>query len=77
MAGAIANPAEHWESVARSNFKRIDQLEAALKESVKLQSHYAGLLNMHDGGERLQFNNADEWVDRIRSLKEKKKNENN
>lgn len=27
MTGGIANPAEHWESVARSNFKRIEQLE--------------------------------------------------
>ena len=73
MAGCLDNPAEHWESVARSNFKRIDQLEEALKESVKLQSHYAKLLNMYDGGERMQFNNADEWVDRLRSLKEKEK----
>ena len=73
MADCLANPAEHWESVARSNFKRIDQLEEALKESVKLQSHYAQLLNMHDGGERLQFNNADEWVDRLRSLKDKER----
>ena len=72
MSGAsMANPAKHWEGVARSNFKRIDQLEEALKESVKLQSHYAKLLNMYDGGERLQFNNADEWVDRLRSLKMK------
>ena len=70
MADGLANPAEHWESVARSNFKRIDQLEEALKELVNLQSHYAKLLNMYDGGERLQFNNADEWVDRLRSLKE-------
>ena len=70
MADGLANPAEHWESVARNNFKRIDQLEEALEESVKLQSHYAKILNMYDGGERLQFNNADEWVDRLRSLKE-------
>ena len=72
MDDCLDNPAEHWESVAKSNFKYIDQLEEALKESVKLQSHYAKLLNMYDGGERLQFENADEWVDRLRSLGEKK-----
>lgn len=38
-------------------------LEIALEESVKLQSHYAALLNMHDGGERLQFTTAEEWIE--------------
>jgi hypothetical protein len=36
---------------------RVDLL-IALEESVKLQSHYAKLLNMHDGGKRLEFKNA-------------------
>lgn len=40
-------------------------LWAALEESVKLQSHYAGLLNMHDGGDRKQFTDAQEWMDRL------------
>lgn len=42
-----------------------NNLEIALEESVKLQSHYAALLNMHDGGERLQFTTAEEWIDRL------------
>lgn len=37
----------------------------ALKESVKLQSHYAKLLNMYDGGERMPFENAEVWIARI------------
>ena len=37
---------------------RVAKLEAALQQSVELQSHYAELLNMHDGGHRLTFANA-------------------
>ena len=39
-----------------------------LDESVRLQSHYASLLNMHDGGERIVFKSAKEWADRIEEL---------
>jgi hypothetical protein len=38
---------------------------AALEESVKLQSHYASLLNQYDGGERMRFATAHEWIDRL------------
>jgi len=38
----------------------------ALEESVKLQTHYAELLNMHDGGERIGFKSVDAWIDRLR-----------
>lgn len=41
-------------------------LRTALEESVKLQSHYAHLLNMHDGGQRVGFTNADDWIARLR-----------
>lgn len=40
----------------------------ALEESVKLQSHYAELLNMYDGGARRVFKNATEWLDRLEEL---------
>lgn len=43
----------------------INTLRTALEESVKLQSHYAKLLNMHDGGNRIPFENADQWIRRI------------
>jgi hypothetical protein len=41
-------------------------LRVALDESVKLQSHYATLLNMHDGGQRIGFADADAWMARLR-----------
>lgn len=47
---------------------RIHELECALVESVKLQSHYAQLLNGYDGGERMQFETAQAWLDRLRAL---------
>lgn len=40
----------------------------ALIESVKLQSHYAELLNMHDGGTRMQFSCAAEWIERLKKV---------
>ena len=42
-----------------------ERLREALEASVKLQSHYANLLNMHDGGERIGFKNADAWLERL------------
>ena len=45
-----------------------DELWYALEESVKLQSHYAKLINMHDGGQRMQFKDATEWLLRLRKL---------
>lgn len=44
-----------------------DRFKAALEESVALQSHYAMLLNMYDGGKRIEFSNAQEWIDRLAS----------
>lgn len=45
-------------------------LREALEESVKYQSHYADLLNMYDGGERMQFADAQAWLDRLAALKD-------
>lgn len=38
---------------------------SALEESVRLQSHYAALLNQYDGGNRKGFADAAEWVDQL------------
>jgi len=46
--------------------KHVAKMRIALEESVKLQSHYASLLNMHDGGTRVQFENGDAWIARLR-----------
>ena len=43
-------------------------LRRALDESVKLQSHYASLLNMHDGGSRLTFDASEAWLRRLEEL---------
>ena len=43
-------------------------LEIALNESVKLQAHYAKLLNMHDGGQRTVFKNTNEWLARLEQM---------
>jgi hypothetical protein len=47
-------------------------LRDALDKSVKLQAHYAKLLNDYDGGERIAFGCAQEWMDRLRALKDKR-----
>jgi predicted lipase len=51
------------------------ELEAALEQSIKLQSHYALLLNQHDGGERRVFLNAREWLDRLKETGTEKRYE--
>lgn len=49
----------------RTFLRRAIIAENALEKSVKLQSHYAGLLNQYDGGERMVFESADDWVKRL------------
>ena len=44
----------------------LPKLRIALNESVKLQSHYAELLNMHDGGQRIGFKDGAAWIRRLR-----------
>ena len=48
---------------------RKDEIEAALEESVKLQSHYATLLNGWDGGQRMTFPSASAWMTRLAMLR--------
>lgn len=48
----------------------LDEIDRALAESVKLQSHYARLLNDYDGGKRFTFESPESWIERLRSLKE-------
>ncbi len=50
----------------------LGELCDALAESVKLQSHYAELLNMHDGGQQITFRDEREWMARIRQVREHK-----
>jgi hypothetical protein len=52
----------------RDKCSRITKIEKALEESVKLQSHYAHLLNIWDGGQRMQFANSDAWIRRLEDI---------
>ncbi len=52
------------------NFPTRAQLLAALDASVKLQSHYANLLNTYDGGHRMSFANGDAWITRLQDIGE-------
>lgn len=53
--------------------ERIATLWEAIDKSVQLQSHYAGLLNLHDGGGRRQFEDAHSWLVRLDELAKKDK----
>lgn len=39
---------------------------SALEESLKLQTHYAKLLNQYDGGKRIIFKSVSEWLKRLK-----------
>lgn len=45
-----------------------ERLWSALEQLVTLQAHYAKLLNGYDGGERHEFEDAHEWVNRLDEL---------
>ncbi len=42
------------------------RLRYALEQSLKLQAHYATLLNQYDGGKRLAFTEVDAWLRRLK-----------
>lgn len=44
------------------------RLRIALAESLKLQSHYATLLNNWDAGARRTFASREEWLQRLEEL---------
>lgn len=46
-----------------------DELLIALEESIRLQSHYASLLNQYDLGRRIVFPNVQSWLDRLHETK--------
>jgi len=48
----------------------VARLREALDESVRIQSHYAILLNEYDGGKRLIFKSSTEWIERLEALKD-------
>lgn len=48
--------------------QKLEEQEIALNASLKLQSHYAKLLNMHDGGKRIGFKTIEEWINRLKQV---------
>lgn len=46
--------------------KQFTEIRFALEESIKLQSHYAQLMNQIDGGHRREFKDGDEWMKRLK-----------
>lgn len=73
----LAALCRHWQDyfTAQQMHEFADQREQAirkaLEESVKLQSHYASLLNMHDGGQRMTFT-VETWLNRLDATKTNK-----
>ena len=43
-----------------------NELLIALRESLRLQSHYASLLNAYDGGKRRGFDSPEAWITRLK-----------
>jgi hypothetical protein len=60
-----APKAERMWSAVLATLQQHERAMAALRESVKLQSHYADLLNMYDEGRRRTFVSAEEWIERL------------
>lgn len=46
----------------------LEATEYALDESLKLQTHYAFLLNGYDGGKRREFPDIQSWLARLKEL---------
>jgi hypothetical protein len=44
------------------------ELRRALRASLRLQAHYAQLLNQYDGGSRMIFADVPEWLARLREV---------
>lgn len=47
----------------------VEVLQKALFESIKLQGHYAKLLNQYDGGKRMEFKTIEEWLINVNKFK--------
>ena len=57
-----------WKEMAMSSSESAHELMLALIASVKLQSHYAMILNGYDGGERMQFSSVAAWIERLKKV---------
>lgn len=67
IAAALAAERSRWQADCERLRADNTKLRKGLTQSVNLQSHYAELLDMHVGGNRLRFASADEWLARLDS----------
>lgn len=57
--------ADYADAVMKQFNGRHPRVLKALERSLEVQSHYARLLNDYDGGERMTFNSAEAWIERL------------
>ena len=50
-----------------------EELWEALDQALKIQCFYANLLNTYDGGTRFRIQSVENWVDRLRTIREKER----
>lgn len=60
-----AKAVEDADKIIADLYGQVEELRCALEQSLKLQSHYAALLNMYDGGTRMQFKTVEAWMKRL------------
>ena len=60
---------ERLQKAIAAERERCAKIVEALEMSVKLQSHYASLLNNYDGGKRMTFKDADAWMCRLAAIR--------
>jgi len=71
---SLSGAATAYHAEMRAALYELGQLRGrvarAIDESVKLQAHYATLLNQHDGGKRTVFASTEEWLARLDEVDE-------
>jgi hypothetical protein len=56
------------DALRRERAEETRRLRMALERSLRMQNHYAELLNAHDGGARLGFDTVEAWMERLDSV---------
>lgn len=54
-----------WHFVQHKPVYSRAEVDKALSEAIRLKSHYAKLLNQHDGGHRIIFDTVEKWMERL------------
>ena len=62
----LTNEVKQLRAMLSAAINTIGKLKTALDISIKFQNHYANILNMYDGGERLTFANIYDFIARLK-----------